>query len=205
MTTTLTPLSQGIVHSTPGRSRLRVPSDYRDGTLLRDIEKNIQLLSGIKYAESNERTGSIIVYHESDPHVLQRIGQAIKVVNVQLFAVMAAPRPEPSAAPNLIALLSGVVSGSASDNAEDAGPEPPQALALVKHWVPVAFFAAGVVRLIQTETLLTGVSPLILFYYAFDSFWKFTHDQEVGSTGNELPDRHSKLRGDEPSTGGSAP
>lgn len=41
--------------------------------------------------------------------------------------------------------------------------------------LPVALLAAGVYKAVETKTIWSGVAPAVLFYWAFDSYWKLNH------------------------------
>lgn len=185
MTQTLKPTSEGVIHSTPGRTRLRLPADYRDHAILKQLELKIQQVAGVKYAETNDRTGSIVIYHEEDPKILQGIGVAIAEENPQLFRLLAAgrPEPQPGSGGKLLSLISNKLSNRDSETVQLHTTKT------VKKIVPMAFLVAGVVRLVETESLWAGMAPLVLFYYAFDTYWKFKEEKRTTTILNEEENR----------------
>jgi hypothetical protein len=187
MTQELNPFAGGIAHSTAERTRLRVPAGFRDRAKFKAIEAAVESIAGVKYVECNDRTGSILVYHEDKPGILALVGQAIETIDPALFLELLKPEePKEDQLKRIVEMAKDVAqrrmprrkpkSAAAESGAADGtvgGKE------LLKTAVPLAFIVAGVVRVIETESFWAGLPPLILFYYAFDTYWKFnTPEQE---------------------------
>jgi hypothetical protein len=56
-----------IVHSIPGRTRLRIHNRRRDRAFFEDIESRVKRFPNVKRVESDALTGSILVHHTSSP------------------------------------------------------------------------------------------------------------------------------------------
>lgn len=158
--------SQGVVHATPGRTRLRLPSDYRSRDVLRELEQHVQTVEGVKYAEYNEKTGSIVIYHEADDDILERIGASMAKYNPTLFAIIVAPRPEP--APSKV--LSFFQRGKEASTTDGGTSDTPflSAGSLFKKALPMAIVAVGAFQLIERKTLLAALPPLGLIFLVYE-------------------------------------
>lgn len=156
--------SQGVVHSTAVRTRLRLPSDYRSRTVLRELEQHVQQVEGVKYAEYNDKTGSIVIYHEADDHILDRIGTSIASYNADLFEIMVAPKPAPSG--NVLSLFNS--QQSKSTTGDGTVKLTKQAAGLIKKSLPVFLVALGAYRIFERNTLMAAIPSLGIIYLVYE-------------------------------------
>ncbi|HEY3908627.1 MAG TPA: hypothetical protein VGM07_01900 [Stellaceae bacterium] len=63
-----------LVHSVPGRVRLRVSERRGDRGFFSEVERRLQSLEAVRHVETNPITGSVLVQHEGE--IADLIGQA---------------------------------------------------------------------------------------------------------------------------------
>ncbi len=180
MTVRLSPISSGVAHSSAHRTRLKVPKSHNiaDNSLI--VKDAIEHVPGVKDVKVVPPTGSVIVEHENRPDVLENIGHAIAQASPEVFALLTAESPAKSVA--LMSIFSNLFQDDPKSAVDDA-----QVGLNFKKAIPYAFLAAGLMQVLEGEALLAGVGPLALFYWAFDSRWKFkqeavaaeTHDAQI--------------------------
>ena len=167
MASRLNPYSPGVVHASPHRTRLKLPKDKIAGDNAERIKEALKRVPGVRDARLSG-TSSVVIEHDERPDVIENIGEAIA-----------------GAVPTLIEIL--------TDDSRDRGgwlkyiyslldekeeSDTPQfSRAKIKSAIPFAFLAAGAFQILEGESLLAGVGPLALFYWAFDSNWKFKQEK----------------------------
>lgn len=194
----------GVVHQSSRRTRLRVPKPYRAKKTLTPVKNAIQNVPGVTEVEVNSETGSILVHHEDRPGILPAIGAAVEESAPELLAALIVPEGGEAAAPFLSSIFKryflaprGPQGESAAGSLSDADQGEPTIP--LKKLVPAAFAAAGVWKLIETESLLGGVAPLVLFYYAFDTYWKFSmseSEHRIEKADGALPTVNAQTAGE---------
>lgn len=182
--------SIGVAHKSAKRTRLRVSKKYRHRETLHPVKEAIANIPGVTGVEVNPQTGSILVHHDEQPGILASISEAIEQTAPELLLELVMPEEMAliagaPAVSGLLKSLAKVVTGEDtaadegySENADGAQPARSSA-ATIKRMVPAAFAVAGIYKLIETESLLAGMAPLVLFYYAFDSYWKLSEEDRV--------------------------
>lgn len=168
MSSRLTPFSPGVVHASTYRTRLKLPRAQCHGEQAKVVKDALERVPGVRDVRV-KRGGSVVIEHEDRPDIVENLGEAIS-----------------QAAPNLIDILTEDSIGAGmglrgyvkslfatnedSDEKNASEISSPESL---KRFIPLAFLAAGVMQLLEGEALLAGVGPIALFYWAFDSHWKF--------------------------------
>ncbi len=180
----VSPISSGVAHSSAHRTRLKVPKSHNisDQALL--VKDAIEHVPGVREVKVVPPIGSVIVEHDNRPDVLENIGEAIEKASPELFALLTAEPTGKSLA--LLSVFNNLFQEEQNGHAEGAIPAAASGASL-KKIVPYAFLAAGLMQVLEGEALLAGVGPLALFYWAFDSRWKFrqeavaaeTHDSQI--------------------------
>jgi hypothetical protein len=180
MTVRLSPISSGVAHSSAHRTRLKVPKSHNiaDHSLI--VKDAIEHVPGVRDVKVVPPIGSVIVEHENRADVLENIGDAIAKASPELFALLTAELPGRNLA--LMSVFSNLFQDDQKSAVDDA-----QVGLNFKKAIPYAFLAAGLMQVLEGEALLAGVGPLALFYWAFDSRWKFkqeavaaeTHDSQI--------------------------
>ncbi|MDB5408266.1 MAG: uncharacterized protein JWL84_3178 [Rhodospirillales bacterium] len=68
-----------VVHSLPGRVRIKVPERRGDSDFFDDIKRRLERLDGVSHVATNPVTGSILVQHEGEiaDLVMQALGADI--------------------------------------------------------------------------------------------------------------------------------
>jgi len=185
----LTPISPGVVHSSPYRTRLKSAkwkhASADDVALVKDA---LERVPGV--TEVRPMAKGFVIQHEPRADVVENIGSALSQVSPVLLEHLTEDphsddkkehnkkeRSEKSAAEylldrlNLNSLTFAFPSiDSASQNIDDAKP-------LLKKTVPAILAGAGALLLLEGESILAGVGPLALFYWAFDFSWKMKQEQ----------------------------
>jgi len=188
----LTPISPGVVHSSPYRTRLKSAkwkhASADDVALVKDA---LERVPGV--TEVRPMAKGFVIQHEPRADVVENIGSALSHVSPVLLEHLTEDpdsddkkqhakkdRSEKSAAEFLLdrlnlhnfslnSLTFPSIDG-ASQNIEDAKP-------VLKKAVPAILAGAGTLLLLEGESILAGVGPLALFYWAFDYSWKMKQER----------------------------
>jgi hypothetical protein len=170
----LTPISPGVVHSSPYRTRLRSARwqdiSEADVAVVKDA---LERVPGVKDVRPLMR--GFVIEHEARPDVVENIGSALGEVSPILLEDLT---KEPGKAKKK---KHGLMDGFKDHlpqfdftlpsfdlstlSLSDAGP-------IAKKAVPVVLAGAGVMLVVEGAPLLMGVTPLALFYLAYDFHWK---------------------------------
>jgi hypothetical protein len=182
----LTPISTGVAHSSARRTRLKVPKNHHltgsEGVSGESIKDALELVPGVKSVRLVAPIGSVVVEHDDRPDVLEEIGKAIEKASPALFKLLTEEAAEPELA--VFSLFSNLFADDSKKSASARGEVIAENIAAdeassqtLKKALPFAFLAAGLMQILEGEALLAGVGPLALFYWAFDSRWKFKQEQ----------------------------
>lgn len=185
MSKKLSTFSKGVAHHTSHRTRLKVPKGYRHE--MHKVKEALHSVPGVHKVHVNHETGSVTVQHDPDRVDLEVVGKAIKHVASDLFHVLAEEEEAELAGLDLV--VAGVgLAGRVAKNyffSENGGPPKISGtVADLKNLVPLAFLGAAVYRGVESGSFWAGVSPLVLTYYAFDTYWKFNVLPEKKQTSN---------------------
>lgn len=176
MASRLTPISSGVAHSSSHRTRLKVPRKHDISADSVAIKDAIERVPGVKDVRVVAPIGSVIVEHEDRPDVLENIGQALDEAAPAVLALLTAESAPADLA--FTSLFSNLFAEDAKNSTATDGNLPSVDSSTVKRVIPYAFLAAGLLRVLEGETILAGVGPLALFYWAFDSHWKFKQEKK---------------------------
>lgn len=178
--------STGVAHHSSKRTRLRVPKTYRKRSVLKKVDEAVSGLPGVKSVEVNHETGSVLIHHEDEPGVLERITEALDETCPDILLALLEPE---IAVPKLFSeFMSNFLHGNGSEQhnggeqdekqaAGDAVAAKLETLRPVKNYVPMAFVGLGVLALVEEGTLIGATAPIALFYYAFDFYWKLQQEK----------------------------
>jgi hypothetical protein len=175
----LTPISPGVVHSSPFRTRLKAArwqdASESDVALVKDALERVQGVTEVR-----PMLRGFVIEHEARPDVVENIGMALSEVSPVLLEDLTnehkkAKKHSPGFLDKLkfdmpqfsFALPDLDLS---SKSLSDAGP-------LVKKAIPAVLAGAGAFLLLEGESILAGVGPLALFYFAFDYHWKMKQEK----------------------------
>ena len=180
MTVRLSPISSGVAHSSAHRTRLKVPKGHNIADQSLIVKDAIEHVPGVRDVKVVPPIGSVIVEHDNRPDVLENIGEAIQKASPELFTLLTEEVGGKNLA--LLSMFSNLfqegANGSNSDSDAASAPAGPN----IKKIIPYAFIAAGLMQVLEGEALLAGVGPLALFYWAFDSRWKFKQEKVAAET-----------------------
>lgn len=163
--------SQGVAHHVAHRTRLRVPKSHRTPHKMDKAADALRKTPGVNHVEVNHRTGSILVHHDEHPGILESVEKTLEESSTELLeALVEGGNPEVLGLAVGFHLISNLFSSAdqkvskATNNLVDA-----------KTIAPLAFLVAGFMRLRRGsgEDVLMTISPVVLFFYAFDLYWRF--------------------------------
>ena len=191
MAAKLTPISSGVVHSTAHRTRLKVPKQQRSSHNAKVVKDAISLVPGVKEVRIHEGSGNVIIEHDSRADIVENIGEAIRTVAPEHLAVLTEHTAGEGIGLGGLAAIGALLGNILSDNQDTseqaAAGEARDVKAQIKRVIPWAFLGAGLLQLLEGESILAGVPPLALFYWAFDSHWKFKEEKIIAATHEAAP------------------
>jgi len=171
----LTPISPGVVHSSPFRTRLKTAkwqdASEEDVALVKDA---LERVPGVIEVRAMPR--GFVIEHEARADVVENIGVALAEVSpVLLEHLTEEPHREKHKVSGMLDRLKFDVPqlpdiDFSKASLSDAGP-------VIKKAIPAVLAGAGALLLLEGETLLAGVGPLALFYWAFDFNWKMKQEK----------------------------
>jgi hypothetical protein len=163
-----------VISDTPGRLRIRMQRPHRHTEVIHQTKSNLEGMSGVRLVEMNPASGSVMVSYNpteiSTDDILSMLRDA-GVIVMQLATGMAMELPKAgrsSAATDLITAIDdldrrvSLFSGRKFD---------------LKLLFPAALFGLGIRQVFAQGLGLSQVPGYILLWYAFDSFWKFHHEE----------------------------
>ena len=173
----LTSSSKGVVHHIPGRTRLRLPRTHRNKEKLERVQKALSGVPGVHSVEVNHKTGSVLLHHDPAIAIFEAAGSALEDVGKDILESIV--EGESLAGMGFaiagIALVGRVV-GNLFGETDESGQTR------IRLWrgqyqdlrqlLPVTLFGAAIYQAIKTRTMWEGIAPLVLLYWAFDSYWK---------------------------------
>jgi hypothetical protein len=126
-------------------------------------------VSTVKDVQINDRTGSMIVYHEEDTEILEHINGALGEVAGEVFEAILAAEEVEFPGLSLIGTLISSFMGKADDQVSSATNN----VVDLKIMMPLAFLGAGFYQASRNAAWLSQVPAWVLFYFAYDSYTRF--------------------------------
>lgn len=163
----LTHSSAGVAHHVADRTRLRIPQEHRHK--LKEVSAHIKNVPGVNNVYINERTGSIIVHHDHDTSILERLGGAIQSVAGDLFDVLVAFEEQELPGYSVLAHVIKRRFAQANSSVANATENTVD----LKMLLPLAFFGWGLKQASSNPGWWAEIPAWALFYYAYDSYIKF--------------------------------
>lgn len=161
-----------VVHSLPGRTRLKLPPSHRAPHIMAETRNVLLGVAGVQRIEINPSTGSLLLHHDPQVTRLDDVARTLEQ-GAGLVLALTPPRERERVQDEISALAQRVRAAFA---AADAGvARATDGWIDLKMLVPVAFLGAAVVQVAVSGGGWTAVPPYVLLYYAFDTFVKF-HD-----------------------------
>jgi hypothetical protein len=189
MAAKLSPVSSGVVHSTAHRTRLKVPKDQRTPHNAKVVKDALLSVPGVKDVRVHEGSGNVVIEHDDRADIVENIGLALQEVAPELLAVLTAHTAGAGIGLSGLAAIGGFLGKILYDeqSKEDAAADNDKQdiKENLKRLVPWAFLGVGLMQLLEGEALLAGVPPLALFYWAFDTHWKFKEERIVAAIQEE--------------------
>jgi hypothetical protein len=171
--------SKVIAHHLPHRTRIKLPRSHRDPVTVQKMTDSISRLSSVKDVQINDRTGSIVVYHEEDTQVLEHINGALSEVAGEVLEAILEAEGAEFPALSLVGTLISSFMGKADDKLSDATHN----VVDLKVMMPLAFLGAGLYQASQNAAWLSQVPAWVLFYFAYDSYTRFHPTSGGGPAG----------------------
>lgn len=177
MTNKLSKTSIGVAHHSPGRTRLKIPKSHRNSKDLHKVKSALATVPGIKHVELNQETGSILVHHDHDMPVFDAIEKSIEAVaGDMLIALIEGERMEAMGVVGLFGAATGLMGNIAKNLISTAEYDRKDIFrrkaSEAKNLLPLAFLAAAAYKAYETRSFWAGTTPIVLAYWAFDSYWK---------------------------------
>ena len=188
----LTPISPGVVHSSPYRTRLKTAkwsgATADDVALVKDA---LERVPGV--TEVRPMSSGFVLEHQSRPDVVENIGVALSEVSPVLLEHLTedphahSRKNTGKAAEKTAGWLEKLQDEAAHYNLPDlTGVSMAEAGPIVKKAIPALLAGAGALLLLEGESLLAGVGPLALFYWAFDYKWKMRQEKAIDDVAEEV-------------------
>lgn len=137
--------------------------------MIKKMTDSLKKVSSVQNIEINQRTGSMVVFHDHDAQILDSINTALtEVAGNLLEAVLEAEELE---FPGLSIIAHLIRSFLGKADVKLAGIT--NNLIDLKMLLPIAFFAAGVFQASRTRNWLGAVPAWVLFFYAYDAYMRF--------------------------------
>jgi Heavy metal associated domain 2 len=164
------PHKKGVSHHLPHRTRYRLPKRSRTKEVAQKIRDKVSSVPGVKDVEVNERTGSVLISHDEKPNILPEIHGAMDSVALDLFEEVLEEEGE-TFIPGFSVIAHMIRKRVKS--ADVAIAEKTKNYLDLKSLVPLVFLGAGILRASKSKNVVGHVPALVLFYYAFDTYFKF--------------------------------
>jgi hypothetical protein len=180
MSKKLTRSAKSVAHHSPGRTRIKVPKGHR--AQLHKIKDALVKQPGVQSVEVNHDTGSVIVKHEHDSQIFEVFHKAIEAVGGDVLttliegetaAELIGPVGLAAAAFGILEGLGGAIFSSSSETGGGIGKLMGEQRPDWRTLVPVGLLAAAAYKAYETRMFWQGVTPAVLCYWAFDTYWKF--------------------------------
>lgn len=182
MSKKLTRSAKSVAHHSPGRTRLKVPKGQR--AHMQKMKAAIEKHEGVESVEINQSTGSVIVKHNHEAPIFEVLHKAIETVGGDVLttliegesvaaAEIIGPLGLAAAAFGVLEGLAGAIFSTSSGGAGGLGKLFGNQSPDYKTLVPAGFLLAAAYKAYDTRIFWQGVTPAILCYWAFDTYWKF--------------------------------
>jgi Heavy metal associated domain 2 len=161
--------SRVIAHHLPHRTRIKLPRSHRDAATIKKVTDSIRKVSTVKDVQINDRTGSVVVYHEEDTKILEHINGALGEVAGEVLEALIEAEGAEFPGLSLVGTLVSSFMGKADDKLADATNN----VVDLKIMMPLAFLGAGFYQASRNAAWLSQVPAWVLFYFAYDSYTRF--------------------------------
>lgn len=160
-----------VVHRLPHRTRLRVPKVDRTPKKMTRLSESLASVPGVRSVEVNHATGSVVVKHEDHPGIMDGFATALAETGSELLLGLVGGE-ELGLAEVGLSFVGNFIKDTVSSVDKGLSSATSGTLDL-RALVPLLFFGAGAFSLTRSRGDWAAVPPLVLFYYAFDTYWKF--------------------------------
>ncbi len=165
-----------IVSNTPSRTRIRVSAKRRTPQEMNRITTALQAMPDVYSVRPNLQTGSIIIHHAPNSHVVENLGATLHDLGVILFHTVDVELPETGgksgAADNLVQAV--------VDLNRRVG-ESTSGIVDLRLLLPLGFSGLAIYQLLRKGLQFEIIPWYVLAYYAFDSFIKLHYTSEPDS------------------------
>jgi hypothetical protein len=164
-----------------------VPKNQRHN--LHQLKENLQNTPGVNNVEVNHNTGSVLVHHDHEMPIFEVLHKAVETVGTDLLTTLIEGETAELLGPaTIVATGVGLIASMGKSfigrRTPPEGAEKPASFFSgtpndVKTLLPAAFLLAAAYKAWETESFWTGVSPLALAYWAFDTYWKLNISSDL--------------------------
>jgi len=155
----------------PGRMRLRVARGRDQDVVAQSIKHRLELDIGAR-VEIGSTTSSVLIHYDQHRYSSEDLLALLRDLGLLVAETVTGVDP----APDSSTAAEGIV-GAFSDLDRRVAAASRHQVDL-KLLFPLALGALGVFQLARRGTGLRDVPAYVLLWYAFDSFWKFHHENE---------------------------
>ncbi len=175
---------RGVTHHVPHRTRYRLASHHRNEETVNRLHESLKKVPGVNKVEFNDRTGSLLVHHDEISGMVTKLDGVCNEIATDLFEELVGEEmimfPE-------VSLLAQLI-GKRFSRINQYLARRTQNYIDLKMLLPLLLAAAGFYQLSKEKGLLSQVPGWVLFYYAYDSYFKFhlasSHSPAVANPGN---------------------
>jgi len=159
----------GVTHHVPHRTRYRLASHHRNEETVSRLHESLKKVPGVKKIEFNDRTGSVLVHHDEIPEIVNTLNSACGEIAADLFEELAGEEmimfPEVSFLAQLIGKRFSRINQYLANRTKNYID--------LKMLLPLLLAVAGLYQISKEKGMLSQVPGWVLFYYAYDSYFKF--------------------------------
>jgi hypothetical protein len=158
-----------VVHQLPHRIRIRISQAGRKEKYLSKAKELLQTVPGVHNVEVNSKTGSLLVQHDPGAFSAATLENALNSI-ARIFAELF-PLTELTDDSGISQISDSVYSfiGVADDKLSNWSNNTID----LKTVVPLILAYIGLRKISETKSILGEISPIVLLYYAFDTYYKF--------------------------------
>lgn len=160
-----------IVHSSPGRIRVRLAPELRTPDLMRAIVDTVAGMQGVRAVEANPTTGSVLLLHDPAVLTIDDLTSAAAAANIVLTVPDPPGSPTVSApgGPSPLAQRINSVFGQLDGTLARVTGKRADARTLL----PLGLAAIAVRQLAASGAQLGSVPWYILLWYSFEMYTKY--------------------------------
>jgi hypothetical protein len=159
-----------VEHRLPHRTRIRMPKVHRTPGKMEKMGERLRKIEGVQGVEVDHRTGSILLKHNNDPGIIERLMVSLEEAG-DLFLSVVIDEEGPNSEISKVSLFLKETLGTANSNVSRST----RGFIDLRMMVPLGFLGAGLWKMRRSHAWLVEVPPYVLLWYAWDSYMKLHH------------------------------